>query len=76
MSTGVSLFVHEQVRVVDLLELNFDWFGEDGTDVVGGLRGHRHGLRDRWIAKVNHDGVGITIDNIGAVLIAISYLRE
>mmetsp|Transcript_104155 Transcript_104155/g.222546 ORF Transcript_104155/g.222546 Transcript_104155/m.222546 type:complete len:366 (+) Transcript_104155:554-1651(+) len=68
---GIALLVHEQVREVDLLELELDGLDEGGTNHVSRLLSQLHGLLDSVHSELHHHGVSVAIDDLGIVSVPL-----
>ena len=78
VEAGVAFLVDQQVRIVYLLELELDGLHKLGRNVLGCLSSHFHGLGDCFDAKLDHDGVCVSVDDdrivfgsTGAVVFAL-----
>ena len=68
---GVPLLVHQQVRVVDLLELELDRLDEAARHHVGRLLPHRHRLLQVGGPKLDHHRVGVAVHHHRVVLLPV-----
>jgi len=70
----ISLFVHQEIRTVNLLKLELDWLHEVLSNIVGGFFTKFHGLLNRGHSEFDHDGVRISIDYLAVEFIAIGFV--
>ena len=71
VETGVSLLVDQQVRMVNFLELELDRLDELLGHVRGGLLSEFHGFGDCLNAEFDHDGVSVTVNDLGIELVSV-----
>lgn len=64
----VPLLVHQQVRMIDLFELKFDRLNEELADNFSRLRSESHSLCAVVGSKQHHDGIGVSVDDVGIEL--------
>ena len=67
----VPLLVHQQIRVVDLLELEFDRLDEAARHHVGRLLPHRHRLLQVGGPKLDHHRVCVAVHHHRVVLLPV-----
>ena len=68
---GVPLLVDEQVGMVHFHELKLDRFDELFRDKLCGLMSELHGLGDGGDSELDHDRIGVPVDDFGVELVAV-----
>jgi len=71
VEAGVALLVDEEVGEVDLLELELDRLDELGGDKLGRLGAELHGRLEVLAAELDHDRVGVAVDDRGVGRVAV-----
>ena len=71
VEAGVTLLVDQQVGMINLLELELDGLDELLRDEVGRLLPELHRFDDSPDAKLDHDGIGVAVDDLGVELVAV-----